>query len=34
MIINLVNLQEDEQVEVQIINNGNLFNDTIYGVEQ
>ncbi len=33
IIINIVNLQEDEQVEVQILNNGSLFNDTIYEVE-
>jgi hypothetical protein len=32
IIINIVNLEEDEQVEVQILNNGSLFNDTIYEV--
>ena len=32
IIINIINLQEDEQVEVQILNNGTLFNDTIYEV--
>lgn len=32
IIINVINLEEDEQVEVQILNRGSLFNDTIYEV--
>ena len=32
LVINVVNLEQDEQVEVQILNGGNLFNDTIYEV--
>jgi hypothetical protein len=34
LIINVINLDEDEQVEVQILNSGSFYNDTIYGVEQ
>jgi hypothetical protein len=30
LVINLVNLAEDEQVEVQVINRGTIFDDTIY----
>jgi hypothetical protein len=30
LIINLVNVKENEQVEVQILNSGEIFNDTIY----
>lgn len=30
IIINLINLSEDEQVEIQILNNGAILNDTIY----
>ena len=33
LVINVINLEEDEQVEVQILNRGTIFNDTIYGVE-
>ena len=32
LVINVVGLEQDEQVEVQILNSGNLFNDTIYEV--
>lgn len=32
LIINVVNLEKDEQVEVQILSGGNIFNDTIYEV--
>jgi len=32
LIINVVNLEKDEQVEVQILNGGDIFNDTIYEV--
>jgi hypothetical protein len=32
LVINVVNLEKDEQVEVQILNSGALFNDTIYEV--
>lgn len=34
LIINVVNLNSDEQVEVEILRQGEVFNDTIYGVEQ
>jgi hypothetical protein len=30
LVINLVNLAEDERVEVQVINRGTIFDDTIY----
>jgi hypothetical protein len=33
LIINVINLATDEQVEIEILRNGNVFNDTIYGVE-
>jgi hypothetical protein len=33
LIINVINLNSDEQVEVEILSNGAIFNDTIYGVE-
>lgn len=33
LIINVINLNEDEQVEIEILNNGSIFSDTIYGVE-
>jgi hypothetical protein len=33
LIINVINLNEDEQVEVEILDNGSIFSDTIYGVE-
>ncbi len=29
LIINLINLEPDEQIEIQIITSGNIFNDTI-----
>jgi|DEB19_MinimDraft_3_1074340.scaffolds.fasta_scaffold03401_2 hypothetical protein len=32
IIINVINLEEDEQVEVQMLNAGDLLNDTIYEV--
>lgn len=32
LVINVIGLENDEQVEVQILNNGALFNDTIYEV--
>lgn len=32
LIINVVNLEKDEQIEVQILNGGDIFNDTIYEV--
>lgn len=34
LIINVINLAKDEQVEVEILSNGTIFNDTIYEVEQ
>lgn len=34
LIINVINLAEDEQVEIQMLNSGNILNDTIYEVEQ
>jgi hypothetical protein len=34
LVINLINVSKDEQVEIQILENGTVFNDTIYGVEQ
>lgn len=33
LVINLVNLQNNEKVEVQILNNGTVFGDTIYAEE-
>jgi hypothetical protein len=30
LVINLVNIKDDEQVEVQILNSGNVFSDTIH----
>jgi hypothetical protein len=33
LIINVINLNPDEQVEVEILSNGAIFDDTIYGVE-
>lgn len=33
LVINVVNLLRDEQVEVQILSNGLILNDTIYGGE-
>lgn len=33
LIINVINLEKDEQVEVQILTSGALFNDTIYEVD-
>jgi hypothetical protein len=33
IIINVINLEKDEQVEVQILNNGTILNGTIYEVE-
>jgi hypothetical protein len=30
LVINLINFKENEQVEVQILTNGEIFNDTIY----
>lgn len=30
LVINLINLKESEQVEVEILTNGNIFDDTIY----
>jgi hypothetical protein len=33
IIINVINLADDEQVEVEILNGGSIFNDTIYEVE-
>jgi hypothetical protein len=32
LIINVINLGQDEQVEVEILNSGAIFNDTIYEV--
>jgi len=31
LVINLINIKENEQVEVQILTSGGVFNDTIYG---
>jgi hypothetical protein len=33
LIINVINLAADEQVEIQIITSGEVFNDTIYDEE-
>jgi hypothetical protein len=33
LVINVTNLGPDEQVEVEILSNGAIFDDTIYGVE-
>jgi hypothetical protein len=33
IVINVINLASDEQVEVEILKQGEVFNDTIYGVE-
>jgi hypothetical protein len=33
LVINVINLSNDEQVEVQVLNSGTIFNDTIYEVE-
>lgn len=33
LVINVINLSPDEQVEVEILSNGAIFDDTIYGVE-
>jgi len=33
VIINVINLANDEQVEVQMLNAGDILNDTIYEVE-
>ncbi len=33
LVINVINLNNDEQVEVQVLNSGTIFNDTIYEVE-
>lgn len=33
IIINVINLADDEQVEVEILDGGSIFNDTIYEVE-
>lgn len=33
IIVNVINLSEDEQVEVEILDGGSIFNDTIYEVE-
>lgn len=33
LVINVIGLENDEQVEVQILNSGTLFNDTIYEVD-
>ena len=32
LIINVINLNKDEQVEIEILNSGSIFSDTIYGV--
>ncbi len=32
IIVNVINLAVDEQVEVEILSSGEIFNDTIYGV--
>lgn len=32
LIINVINLNKDEQVEIEILDSGSIFNDTIYGV--
>jgi hypothetical protein len=34
LIINVINLNSDEQVEIEILKQGSVFNDTIYGEEQ
>jgi len=31
LVINVINLDSDEQIEVQIVNNGEILNGTIYG---
>jgi hypothetical protein len=33
LVINVIGLEPDEQVDVQIVNSGEIFNDTIYGLE-
>jgi hypothetical protein len=33
LIIDVVNIKEDERVEVQIMNNGSILNDTIYYIQ-
>jgi hypothetical protein len=33
LVINVINLNKDEQIEVEILNSGAIFSDTIYGVE-
>jgi hypothetical protein len=30
LVINLINIKDNEQVEVEILNAGEIFNDTIY----
>lgn len=32
LVINVINLNKDEQVEIEILDSGSIFNDTIYGV--
>jgi hypothetical protein len=32
LIVNVINLNKDEQVEIEILNSGSIFSDTIYGV--
>jgi hypothetical protein len=34
LVINVINLNSDEQVEIEILKQGSVFNDTIYGEEQ
>lgn len=34
LIIEVVNMEDEEQVEVQLLSNGDTFNDTIYEVNQ
>ena len=34
LVINVINLNSDEQVEIEILKEGSVFNDTIYGEEQ
>jgi len=32
LIVNVINLNKDEQVEIEILNSGSIFSDTIYEV--
>ena len=34
LIINLININNNEKVEIQVLNSGTVFNDTIYSEAQ